>query len=351
MRKHLAQAGLIGFDNEPCLYLDQKKGILVHTHVDDLTVAIDENDMEEFLKKIGDGLTLSHAEASKVVGLEIKQEAKSTTIKQKQAILQLWEEFKTEPLVNGKRGHSKSPHEPKETNTHQEEEKVQLNQQEHHKYRSVVGSMQYIASCTRPDISFALHRLSTKLVKPTQADWRRAMRVLDYLAGTSEYGLTYKDTGNRTPLAYSDSDWGKDTEDRKSVSGVCIFYAGAPVSWTVKKQPVVAQSTTESELIAANVAGKDLEFFRSLLEQLKDLLAEPSMLNIDNTGTLALVGKPIINRGTRHIGVRFFHLRHLQEQGIVQTKYIASNENIADILTKPLGRQPQEAFCKQLFAA
>ncbi len=91
-------------------------------------------------------------------------------------------------------------------------------------------------------------------------------------------------------------------------------------------------------------------FFRNVLEQIERPCAGPSILNVDNTGALALVERAIINRGSQHIGVRFFYLRQCQERSDIKSQYVVSNKNIADILTKPLGRQPLEALCALLFA-
>ncbi len=181
------------------------------------------------------------------------------------------------------------------------------------------------------------------------SDWLAALRVLSYLAGTVEHKITYFRNGNAVPFAHSDSDWAKDVKDRKSLMGACIMFAGGLVSWTVKKQPIIALSTTEAELVAADTAGRDLKFFRHLLTELGEEPTVPSPLFIDNNGAAALAQHDIISRATRHIGVRYFHLRHSQQEGCIEVKRVSSQDNVADLLTKPLARQAQQAACLKVF--
>jgi hypothetical protein len=119
-------------------------------------------------------------------------------------------------------------------------------------YQEKVGTLLYAAISTRPDIAFAVNRLTQHMQAPTAADAQACDRVFRYLAGTKERALLFgRDEANTSAVsAYADSDWGSDKADRKSVTGWIAQVYGDPVSWASKKQKVVAQSTCEAELYA-----------------------------------------------------------------------------------------------------
>ncbi len=151
----------------------------------------------------------------------------------------------------------------------------------------------------------------------------------------------------------------------KSVTGVCVVLAGGLISWMVKKQPVVALSTAEAELIAASSCGKDILFFRSLTDQTigakqereaagqtigaKQEREAASSIFVDNNSAIALIMNGIVHRNTRHIAVRYLHLRQCQEEGVVDVQRVSSKENIADMLTKSLPRQELQRLTSVVF--
>ena len=119
-------------------------------------------------------------------------------------------------------------------------------------YQSVVGGLMYLATCTRPDIAFAVGMLARFSSKPNRSHWVAAKRVLRYLKRTMNFGLFYSNGSG--VLGYSDADWAGDMDDRKSTSGYMFQIAGGPVSWRSKKQDTVALSTAEAEYVALSSA-------------------------------------------------------------------------------------------------
>ena len=98
------------------------------------------------------------------------------------------------------------------------------------RYSQIIGSLMYLASSTRPDISYAVSRLSRYTANPGDAHWHALERVMRYLKGTMDYGLHY--SGNPSVLeGYSDSNWITDSEDIKATSGYLFTLAGGAVSW------------------------------------------------------------------------------------------------------------------------
>ena len=120
------------------------------------------------------------------------------------------------------------------------------------KYREIIGSLIYLMTCTRPDLSYAVGKLSQYLSEPRQQHWVAAKHILKYLKGTSHYELRYQKSAELGILAYSDADWASDQSDRRSTTGFCFYLnkESSPISWKSKKQPPVALSTCESEYMA-----------------------------------------------------------------------------------------------------
>ena len=133
-----------------------------------------------------------------------------------------------------------------------------------HEYMSLVGSLIYVAVVTRPDIAFAVSTVSQSMSDPTTSDFIAAKRILRYLKGTIDLGITYSNFNNENNdlLGYSDSDWGGDKETRKSTTGYVFMYANAAISWSSRKQQTVALSSTEAEYMAGCNAVQELLYLR-----------------------------------------------------------------------------------------
>jgi histone deacetylase 1/2 len=116
-------------------------------------------------------------------------------------------------------------------------------------YRSIVGALQYI-TVTRPDIAFSVNKVCQFMARPLDTHWKAVKRILRYLNGTLHHGLRISPSLNGPPFslrAYSDSDWATDQDDRRSTSGSCIYFGPNLISWSSKKQQLVARSSTEAE--------------------------------------------------------------------------------------------------------
>ncbi|KAF5468810.1 hypothetical protein F2P56_012930 [Juglans regia] len=113
-------------------------------------------------------------------------------------------------------------------------------------YRSTVGALHYL-SFTRPDIAFAVHRVSKFMQQPKDIHWQAVKRILWYLKSTVGYALHFHNNLDHSFQGFSDADWAADKDDRCSVGAYCIFHGSNLISWSCKQQPTVARSSTESE--------------------------------------------------------------------------------------------------------
>uniref|UniRef100_A0AAV1V6E9 Reverse transcriptase Ty1/copia-type domain-containing protein n=1 Tax=Peronospora matthiolae TaxID=2874970 RepID=A0AAV1V6E9_9STRA len=184
-------------------------------------------------------------------------------------------------------------------------------------FQSLVGSLLWIARCTRPDIAFAVHRVTRRLHAPNEGDWRLAKKIAKYLKDTK--GLKFimherkdaiKDDGVLVE-AYSDADYAADKTDRKSVSGGVMMVAGMVVGWLCKKQKCVALSTMEAEFPG-------------------------SILHVDNQAAIAQIKGEDASGRAKHIDVRFKFVKDLETKKMLKVQYCESKSMRADILTKTL---------------
>lgn len=202
-------------------------------------------------------------------------------------------------------------------------------------FKQVVGSLMYLTT-TRPDIMYGVSLISRFMSNPTEVHWSAAKRILRYIQGTTELGILYKNEEMVDLIAFTDSDFAGDLNDRKSTSGYVFMLGKGAVSWSSKKQPVVALSTTEAEYIAAASCACQSIWLRKLLENLGHIGEKSSVINCDNSSTIQLSKNSVFHGKSKHIDVKFHFLRDLVNEGSVLLKYCKSEEQLADIMTKPI---------------
>nr|KYP50279.1 Retrovirus-related Pol polyprotein from transposon TNT 1-94 [Cajanus cajan] len=172
--------------------------------------------------------------------------------------------------------------------------------------------------------------------QPTQIHMQAAKRVLRYLQGTVNFGIFYKKGGDEELLAYTDSDYASDLEDRKSTSGYVFLLSNGAVAWSSKKQPIVTLSTTEAEFVAAAACACQVVWMRRILKELGHNQEGCTTLMCDNSSTIKLSKNPIMHGRSKHIDVRFHFLRNLSRDGCIELVQCGTKEQVADLLTKPL---------------
>jgi hypothetical protein len=209
-------------------------------------------------------------------------------------------------------------------------------------YRSVVGSLRYLVN-SRPDLTYSVGYISRFMENPTTEHLAAMKRVLRYVAGTLHFGCCYKRKKNPQLVGYSDSDMAGDIDTRKSTSGILFFLGDNTITWQSQKQKIVALSSCEAEYIAATTAACQGVWLARLLAELKSEQADAVTLRIDNESAIALSKNPVFHDRSKHIDVRYHYIRECVEEDRVKLQSIGTEEQLADILTKALGR---ERFCE-----
>ena len=205
------------------------------------------------------------------------------------------------------------------------------------KYRSIVGSLRYLVN-SRPDLAFSVGMVSRFMQTPNPEHWAAIKRVIRYVAGTTSLGCKFVKGPNSDLIGFTDSDHAGDVEKRKSTSGVVFFLGQNIVTWSSQKQRVVSLSSCESEYIAAATGACQGVWLSRLLAELSGTEAKNFKLYIDNKSAQELVKNPVYHERTKHIDTRYHYIRECAAEGVVDVEHVSTDGQLADILTKPLGR-------------
>ena len=215
-------------------------------------------------------------------------------------------------------------------------------------YRAVLGSVMWGQLATRPDLSFAVSLLSRFQSNPGLEHWKGLMHVIGYIRNTLDYSLTYTCDADVTPTAFVDSDYGGCRDTRRSTSGYVFIMAGAPVTWSSKRQATVALSTVEAEYVAMSRCAQQMVWMQSWLDEVGIAHTTPGVIEGDNRGAIALTKHTRDHGKVKHIDIRHHYIRELVERNTITLNQIPSTENPADLFTKPLSRDHHHRFLHQL---
>ncbi|KAE9359925.1 hypothetical protein PF008_g2010 [Phytophthora fragariae] len=186
-------------------------------------------------------------------------------------------------------------------------------------YRSLIGCLLYITTCTRPDIAFVVTQLSRFLENPGQQHWNAAVRVLRYLKSPRQLGMVYQGgTQSVTLMVYSDADWGTNLDDRCAPSGVMVMIGNAPVVFKSKFQRTAALSSAEAEYMALSLCVQEVLWTRVVLTDKGTLQRNASRIWEDNQGAIALAQNAGYHARTKHVDIRHHFIKENVERGTVK---------------------------------
>jgi hypothetical protein len=225
---------------------------------------------------------------------------------------------------------------------------LEWKQIENYPYRAAIGSLAHAARWTRPDIKFAVGYLARYQIRFSQKHITAIKRIFRYLRGTIDEGITFG--GTDTPFVmYVDADFAMDPDCRKSTTGWVALFYGGPGSSKSKLQPILADSTTAAELIAMHDASREAKWLSWLIAdfgcspnyqiQASNIGApkDPVFIYEDNNGVKAIAEHSMISKQAKHIDIKYYAVQEMVAEQIVAVLKCNTNDNLADILTKPLG--------------
>jgi hypothetical protein len=327
---------------EPCLYFKFEDETIVYVlvYVDDILVATnDETYKEQLFKDLNDAYGLKdQGKPTQYLGVEVQQTHESIKISQGKHAREILEKFGYQD--------AHAVGNPMETNVRlaplDKEEKSETS----FPYREAIGMLMYLATSTRPDLAFTLGQLSRFVANPSAKHVGAVKRVLRYLAGTLDYGITYErkqDAVGEVVLdGYSDSDWANDPEQRKSTTGFVFSLSGGAIAWMSCRQSIIALSTAEAEDVAACEASMEAMAESNILQEILPGHPIKLKIGIDNQAAHVMATNPTYSRRTRHIELRWHFVREQVQKGVIELHKVPGEENPADAFTKALDKKRLE---------
>ncbi|CAI7852662.1 unnamed protein product [Closterium sp. NIES-53] len=213
-------------------------------------------------------------------------------------------------------------------------------------YLELVGCLMYLMTCTRPNLAYHLSILA-RYVAPGRhrpEHMAAAKRVLRYLCSTSGLGLVL---GGRRPVVltgHADVSWADDQATQRSSQGYTFSLGSGSVSWRSTRSSSFLGSSCEAEIYAGAMAAQELRWLTYLLTNLGEQPRSPPVLYVDNKAMLALCREHRLEHRTKHIALRYFLARELQQRGQLRLAYVAFQANTADIFTKALPPGDHQRF-------
>lgn len=218
-------------------------------------------------------------------------------------------------------------------------------------YMEAVGSLLFAALVSRPDISFAVNMVSRFNTNPGKPHWMAVKRILRYLRGTMDVKLTYGRDDTEGLHGFCDADWASDTTDRRSVTGYVFVLQGGAITWSSKKQPTVALSTTEAEYMSMASATQEGIWLHYLYNELFGSRGKLEQICIfgDNKSAIMLSDKTTsFHPRTKHIDIRHHFIRQTVSDGTIKFTHISTNNMTADCLTKAVNHTIHKHCCKRM---
>jgi hypothetical protein len=216
-----------------------------------------------------------------------------------------------------------------------------------YKFREMVGCLIWLAGYTRPDLLYPTQQLAQVMSNPTETHYELLKRVVAYAIITKDRCLTYKNDGKGVQIqAYVDANYNTDDTGRSN-AGWIVTMSGASIMSSSKTIKTVATSSTHAEIHALFHCTKDVLWVRRLLEELGIPQGKPTPIYEDNTACLKFAETLQVSNRTKHLEIKYFHIKQIMNWGQITLIYIPTKDQIADALTKPLPYDEHTKFTDQ----
>ncbi|KAK6147652.1 hypothetical protein DH2020_018564 [Rehmannia glutinosa] len=214
-------------------------------------------------------------------------------------------------------------------------------------YRRLVGRLLYL-TITRPELSYRIQYLSQYMSQPTDYHLSSAHRVLRYVKANPGKGIFYPSASSLQLKAYSDADWAKCTDTRRSISGYAIYLGEALISWKAKKQPTISRSSIEAEYRAIALTTCELQWISYLFQDVNLTQSQPAAIYTDSRSAYCISQNPCHHERTKHIQIDCHFVREKIQQGLIKVLHIPSSQQVADMFTKALSPNLFHHFISKL---
>lgn len=332
LHNELVKIGFVQNETDKCLYVLRERDNICYllVHVDDMLMASNKIEVINSLAlKISQKFEMTDmGNVKHYLGIDVERDQKGNfMLSQSKYISKIVE---TANLSDAKP--SKYPIDPGYYKI--EDENFLTDNSE---YRKLIGMLLYLTTHSRPDIAASVSILSQKVSKPNQTDMTEVKRIIKYLKGTQSLKLRLSnDLCDQNLIAYSDANWAEDKSTRRSNSGYLCSINGGSVSWCCRRQDIIALSSTEAEYVALTETCKDVIWLKRLLKFFDLTFTEPITILTDSQSCMKMIVNDKFSNRTKHIDTKFHFTKELVSKGEIKLKYIETENNAADLFTKPL---------------
>ncbi len=340
LNSFMKKNGFTRLHSDQCVYVSHSQegqvNAMVAIYVDDILVVAHNDALENKLVNMFKSRynITDLGPLNWYVGMRVDQSDEATTISQELYTETVLERFKMSTCKSSPVPMFHPAPSVDDCPTNKEEAKAV----QHHPYREAIGCLMYLSVCSRPDITTAVNKLAKYVSNPGLKHWQGILQVLRYLRGTTNYGLKYTNEGKPELTSFVDSSWANEDTKRHSTTGYLFKLGTSTVSWASYGQKSIARSSTEAEYMALSDASREAIWMARLVQEC-GIPQPPVVLFEDNGGCISLAssgGK--YHKRTKHIDVRYHFVRQHIENGTQRVKYCKTEDMLADLLTKPLGR-------------
>jgi hypothetical protein len=353
----LVSVGFRTSQHDECLFIRESTFVLVH--VDDLAVF---NDPSHTVKEeLNAFFNLSVPSQDRYLGLEVQKQADGA--------IKLSQEAYTAEILLEFRDLIRQSNTPISKRAQGNDAKAPATEVTH--FQRLIGKLMFLACQTRPDLMYAVIHVSSYASNPSSSAWEVARDILGYLSQTSKHSLRIQKGAPLLPLGqpisgqpisgqpnfgqyelqitqFCDASFATGSKGR-SITGAITLLGGTPLLWFSRQQTSVATSTAHSEFIAAYDATLAvLPLYPLLSEILPDHAIPKPRLITDNLATLTTANSGLLTRQNRHFLVKYYWLHEQLDNNELTAGWIPTDQQLADLLTKPPTPQMIEFFCSSI---
>ena len=335
LREWLRQLGFIAASFDPCVFIN--KDLVIGIYVDDVLMAGEPEAVTAFMTAAGQRFRMKDLGRPKLLlGLEFDYDDDVDGNRRRRIYLH------QRTYINAvlrrydmdKCNARKTPLDPNHFPPRSDEP---VDEERQRRHQSIVGSINFLAIVSRPDLSYTVSMLGSYNANPSDQHVTLAAQVLRYLRGSVDFRIVINQDARSEVAMYTDASFGSDPDNAKSFSGYLMKLNGSTVAWSSKRQSCVAKSTMEAEYMAASYAAAHLAWARQALIELLDNVDHWQFkLLVDNQAAMSLIQDSKISARSKHIAVHYHFVRERYHNNEFVIEHVASKDNLADLCTKAL---------------
>jgi hypothetical protein len=210
-------------------------------------------------------------------------------------------------------------------------------------YKCIVGSLIYM-TIIRPNLSYVVGVVSQFMQTPRKPHLDAMRRILRYIKHTLQCGIFYEAKSQLQVHGYTNVDWAGNVSNRRSTSGFMFSFGSGDISWSSKKQPTVALSSTEAKYRGAVIAACEIVWLQKLLSDLGQSVDAPIVIYCDNISSILLANNPVYHVRKKHIEVHYHFIREKILAKEIDLIHVSTEDQVTDIFTKALGTDKLKKF-------